>query len=232
MKNQIKKHFIQQTRNRERTYFVRAGHSYSMIFLVIAIIAGLLYCLLTAAPEPDMATLQSGIADKIVRFHVIANSDSEEDQALKLKVKEAVVAYTKPLLADSADISESRQLLLDNQEDIRTLAQQVITENGYDYPVHVELTNTYFPTKSYGSYTFPPGLYEAFEVKIGNAAGRNWWCVLYPPLCFIDISHGVVDEQSEDLLKETLTTEEFNAVSENAQVVYRFKYLKFLNKLF
>lgn len=232
MKYQITNHFRQRTNRQEKTLFVRAGHSYSAIFLIIAILLGLLYCVLTAKPNADIATLQSGIADRIVRFHVIANSDSEEDQTLKLKVKEAVVSYTKPLLANSADINESRQLLLNEQEHIRTLAQQVVTENGYDYPVHVELTKTYFPTKSYGSYTFPPGQYEAFEVKIGNASGKNWWCVLYPPLCFIDVSHGVMDAQAEDLLKETLTTEEFNAVSDNAQIVYRFKYLRFLNKLF
>lgn len=205
---------------------------YRTLFLVIAIIIGLTYCLMTAGPNTDIQTIQSGIADKIVRFHVIANSDSEEDQSLKLKVKEAIVDYTRPILSHSSGISESEQLLLKESENIKNLAHQIISDNGYDYPVTVELTDTYFPTKSYGSYTFPPGTYRAFEIKIGAAKGKNWWCVLYPPLCFIDIAHGVVDENADELLKETLTTDEFNAVSDTEKVVYRFKYLRFLNKLF
>ena len=204
--------------------------SYSPLILVIAIITGLIFCLLTTKADEPAGALQSGIAEKIIRFHVIANSDSAADQALKLKVKEAVVNYTKPLLSDSASKEESEQRLLKESDHIRDLARRIILENGYDYPVSVELTDTVFPTKCYGSYTFPPGTYRAFEIKIGNADGKNWWCVLFPPLCFIDIAHGVVDENAGHLLEETLTTEEFNAVSGSSKVVYRFKYLRFLNR--
>lgn len=206
------------------------GHTSPFLLLVFAIIIGLTYTTVTAKPNTDIQALQSAIAEKIVRFHVIANSDSDEDQALKLKVKEAVVNYTKPLLENSNSIEESESILDAEAENIKNIALAVIAENGYDYPVTAALTNTYFPTKAYGSYTFPPGMYRAFEIKIGKAQGKNWWCVLYPPLCFIDISHGVVDENSENRLKETLTTEEFNAISGDGEVVFRFKYLKFLNK--
>jgi stage II sporulation protein R len=203
--------------------------TYSLPIFIVSIIIGLAYAYITSKPNNDISTIQQGISHKIIRFHVIANSDSDADQALKLKVKEAVVNYTAELLCNSKSISETEDLLSSHTNDIISIANNVISENDYDYPVTAEITDTYFPTKSYGSYTFPPGTYRAFQIKIGEAKGKNWWCVLYPPLCFIDISHGTVNPESEELLKETLTTDEFQAVSDEYTVKYRFKYLTFLN---
>lgn len=203
--------------------------TYSLPIFIVSIIIGLAYAYITSKPNNDISTIQQGISHKIIRFHVIANSDSDADQALKLKVKEAVVNYTSELLCNSKSISETEDLLSSHTNDIISIANKVISENDYDYPVTAEITDTYFPTKSYGSYTFPPGTYRAFQIKIGEAKGKNWWCVLYPPLCFIDISHGTVNAESEELLKETLTTDEFQAVSDEYMVKYRFKYLTFLN---
>lgn len=203
--------------------------TYSLPIFIVSIIIGLAYAYITSKPNNDISTIQQGISHKIIRFHVIANSDSDADQALKLKVKEAVVNYTAELLCNSKSISETEDLLSSHTNDIISIANNVISENDYDYPVTAEITDTYFPTKSYGSYTFPPGTYRAFQIKIGEAKGKNWWCVLYPPLCFIDISHGTVNPESEELLKETLTTDEFQAVSDEYTVKYRFKYLAFLN---
>ena len=132
-------------------------------------------------------------------------------------------------IALELSLDETEDLLSSHTNDIISIANNVISENDYDYPVTAEITDTYFPTKSYGNYTFPPGTYRAFQIKIGEAKGKNWWCVLYPPLCFIDISHGTVNPESEELLKETLTTDEFQAVSDEYTVKYRFKYLTFLN---
>lgn len=203
--------------------------TYSLPIFIVSIIIGLAYAYITSKPNNDISTIQQGISHKIIRFHVIANSDSDADQALKLKVKEAVVNYTAELLCNSKSISETEDLLSSHTNDIISIANNVISENDYDYPVTAEITDTYFPTKSYGSYTFPPGTYRAFQIKIGEAKGKNWWCVIYPPLCFIDISHGTVNPESEELLKETLTTDEFQAVSDEYTVKYRFKYLTFLN---
>ncbi len=203
--------------------------TYSLPIFIVSIIIGLAYAYITSKPNNDISTIQQGISHKIIRFHVIANSDSDADQALKLKVKEAVVNYTAELVCNSKSISETEDLLSSHTNDIISIANNVISENDYDYPVTAEITDTYFPTKSYGSYTFPPGTYRAFQIKIGEAKGKNWWCVLYPPLCFIDISHGTVNPESEELLKETLTTDEFQAVSDEYTVKYRFKYLTFLN---
>lgn len=203
--------------------------TYSLPIFIVSIIIGLAYAYITSKPNNDISTIQQGISHKIIRFHVIANSDSDADQALKLKVKEAVVNYTAELLCNSKSISETEDLLSSHTNDIISIANNVISENDYDYPVTAEITDTYFPTKSYGNYTFPPGTYRAFQIKIGEAKGKNWWCVLYPPLCFIDISHGTVNPESEELLKETLTADEFQAVSDEYTVKYRFKYLTFLN---
>ncbi len=123
--------------------------------------------------------------------------------------------YTSVLLESSQSISETESLLNENKNKILSIAASVIEENGYDYPVTADITDTYFPTKTYGNYTFPPGTYRAFQIKIGESKGKNWWCVLYPPLCFIDVSHGTVTSEGEDMLKETLTTNEFEAVSGN-----------------
>ncbi len=192
--------------------------TYSLPIFIVSIIIGLAYAYITSKPNNDISTIQQGISHKIIRFHVIANSDSDADQALKLKVKEAVVNYTAELLCNSKSISETEDLLSSHTNDIISIANNVISENDYDYPVTAEITDTYFPTKSYGNYTFPPGTYRSFQIKIGEAKGKNWWCVLYPPLCFIDISHGTVNPESEELLKETLTTDEFQAVSDEYTV--------------
>lgn len=202
---------------------------YSFSIFIISIIIGLAYAYITSKPNTDIKELQQGISHKIIRFHIIANSDSDEDQALKLKVKEAVVNYTSELLSNSKSIEETENLLSTHTNDIITIANSVVKDNGYAYSITAGITNTYFPTKTYGNYTFPPGTYKAFQIKIGQAKGKNWWCVLYPPLCFIDISHGTVTTKSENLLKETLTTDEFQAVTGEYKVKYRFKYLTFLN---
>jgi stage II sporulation protein R len=203
---------------------------FKLPIFILSIIIGLTYTYSTSKSNDNLSTIQEGIAGKIVRFHVIANSDSDEDQAIKLEVKKAIVSYTSDILSSSQSIEETRQLLLDNTDNIINIAKDVVSENGYDYAVTAELTDAYFPTKSYGNYTFPPGTYQAYQIKIGEAKGQNWWCVLYPPLCFIDISHGIVGAESEDMLRETLTTDEFDAISGEYKVKFKFRYLKFLNR--
>lgn len=181
----------------------------------------------------EASNVQKSIAEKIIRFHVIANSDSEQDQALKLEVKNAVVTYTSDLLKDSRSIDETRQILLEAKKDILQIAQQVIEQNGFTYTVSASLTKCYFPAKSYGEATFPPGEYEAFRIIIGKGEGKNWWCLMYPPLCFLDISYGILPEESKEMLHSSLDTSEYNAImNHKTKVKFRFRYLKFLNGLF
>lgn len=148
----------------------------------------------------------------ILRFHVRANSDSEEDQDLKMAVKEDVVAMLKPLLSDCKNVAESKNVVVANLQNIYKTAVDTITEQGYDYEVKVYVTEEGFPAKTYGDLTFPEGEYQALRIDIGEAKGQNWWCVMYPPLCFIDESTTVVSEEGKQELKEALTPEEYAAL--------------------
>lgn len=126
---------------------------------------------------------QTALADKVVRLHVLANSDSEADQALKLEVRDAVLARATELLERSADRREAEGLLRGDLLEFERLAAETIAAAGYDYPVTAELADTDFPTKEYDGFTLPAGRYLALRILIGEAKGRNWWCVVFPPLC-------------------------------------------------
>lgn len=126
---------------------------------------------------------QSELADKVVRLHVLANSDSEEDQALKLKVRDAVLARTAEALEGTESREEACRRLTDILPVLEKTAKAVISANGYDYGVRAELAETAFPTKDYNGFSLPAGEYLALRVLIGEAAGQNWWCVVFPPLC-------------------------------------------------
>ena len=158
------------------------------------------------------AGIQQGIAGEILRFHVIANSDSKEDQALKLKVRDEVVEYMKDLLEGAEDLEETKGRVAERLADIEELAMRIVEKEQAGYPVHAELTECYFPRKSYGDCTFPAGRYEALRICIGKAEGKNWWCVLFPNLCFVDSIHAVVPEEQKEELKNVLTEEEYESL--------------------
>ena len=126
---------------------------------------------------------QSQLAEKVVRLHVLANSDSEEDQALKLKVRDAVLEQATETLRGADSQTEACRRLTAILPELEETARAVITANGYDYSVRAELAETPFPTKEYDGFALPAGEYLALRVLIGEAAGQNWWCVVFPPLC-------------------------------------------------
>ncbi len=154
----------------------------------------------------------------IMRFHVRANSDTQEDQDLKLAVKEDVVAFLKPLLENCNTVAESKQTIVSNLQNIYTIAINTIVEQGYDYSVKVYVTEEAFPAKTYGDLTFPAGDYQALRIDIGEAKGQNWWCVMYPPLCFIDESTVVVSEEGKEQLQENLTPQEYAQLFATSEV--------------
>ena len=175
--------------------------------------------------------LQQGIAEKILRFHVLAASDTKEDQELKLKVRDAVGVYMEEELADALNKSESEELVRLHLGEIEAVAEQTIKEAGYDYPVTASLAYVEFPEKTYGAYVFPAGTYEALEVVIGEGKGHNWWCVMYPNLCFSGSVYEVVDEEAEERLREVLSTEEYEAVFSSGNVKVEWKSLAFFKEL-
>ncbi len=202
------------------------------LLLLILMIAGICTCLINGNAKAD-TSIQEGIAQKVLRFHVIANSDSEEDQRLKLKVKEALVESLTPKVKNINDITQVKAIVTEQLDSIQEIAEQVISRQGYDYNVSVSLEKCYFPLKIYGNYAFPPGYYEALRVRIGKAEGKNWWCVMFPPLCFVDETYSIVDENSKEKLLKLLSEEEYDAlISGKTPVKVRFKLVKLIKELF
>lgn len=171
--------------------------------------------------------LQPSIASKILRFHVIANSDSECDQAVKEEVRDAVGTYLQPLLEDADSLEETKQIVGKNIRNIIQISRETLLENGYDYEVTARITTTDFPEKTYGSYTFPKGEYEALQIVIGEGTGQNWWCVLYPNMCFRGSVFEVVEEEAGEALREVLSPWEYADVFDSGEVKVRFKFLEF-----
>lgn len=179
--------------------------------------------------------LQQEIAGEIIRFHVRANSDSPEDQQLKMQVKQELVEYIGELLNGVGDKEEARKILTDNIENIENAAKGVINEQKKEYNVKAYFENSYFPVKVYADMTFPQGIYEAFRVDIGAAEGKNWWCVLYPSLCFVDAGYGVMSSDANGELEAVLDEDELELLYENKdgsrrEYVCEFKIFTFLNK--
>ena len=201
-------------------------HRLFMFFVIIAAASAAVITYKSSMAAENR--LQEDLARQIIRFHVRANSDSERDQQLKLKVKDRVVEYMSPLLENSESIEESKEILSQSVDTIKEIAVQALNEEGADNSVNVYFEESYFPMKSYADVTFPPGVYEAFRIDIGDSLGKNWWCVLYPPLCFVDSSCGVLPDESKQKIKNILTEDEYNAITDT-QYVYRFKILTFLN---
>lgn len=168
--------------------------------------------------------ITKSISQKVIRFHVIANSNSTEDQALKLKVRDNVINYTKEILKNSSSITESRDILTENIPIIKNIATNTLAlQNNYDN-VEVVLSNSYFPDKSYGDFTFPEGEYEALKIIIGEGKGNNWWCVMFPPLCFTDIDKCTIDNESQKLLQENLSKNEIALLKEKTnEIKIKFK---------
>ena len=155
-------------------------YGYKLMFFEIALLIGLAVFLTSGALA---LRTQDELADKVVRLHVLANSDSEEDQALKLQVRDVVLERATAILEQSADRREAESRLRGELLELERVAAEEIAAEGYDYPVTVNLENTDFPTKEYDGFTLPAGEYLALRVIIGEGKGRNWWCVVFPPLC-------------------------------------------------
>lgn len=166
------------------------------------------------------------IKDKMIRFHVIANSDSIEDQDIKLKVRDRVLEYIYPKLEESLEIDRSREILKENDKDIKDIALKVLEQNNYNYNVESTLSNEVFPVKSYGDITLPQGEYEAYRIIIGEGKGQNWWCVMFPPLCFVDITKGEVsNKDTEEVMKKALSEKEYDMVKrkDKSNIIFKFK---------
>lgn len=167
-----------------------------------AAVATVLLCVWTAFSVPQVAEEQD-LSKDLIRFHVIANSDSIQDQQLKRNVRDAILDKVGSRFEKTDSVEEARRTVLASLDEIQAVAREEVIRNGEDYPVAAQLGHFDFPAKAYGSFTLPAGNYEAVKVIIGEGKGANWWCVLFPPLCFVDISNSVsVEPEAAKVSKE------------------------------
>ncbi len=191
-----------------------------LLAAAVVFVCGLMYLYGKVTEGQQM---QEDIARQVIRLHVVANSDSEEDQKLKLEVKEQIVSLLREELKEDSTVAMAQQTLRSHLEDVEETAKSYIQEKGYDYEVDAQLGTCYFPVKQYGDMTFPAGEYKALKVNIGSHEGKNWWCVMYPTLCFVDSTYQIVPEESKEKLKQNLTDEEYESLlSGGEDVEYGF----------
>ena len=174
--------------------------------------------------------------DKLIRFHVIANSDSDEDQNLKLKVRDAVINYLQPKLLESESIEESELIIKREYSELEKISKNIILQNGYNYDVKIGIDYSEFPTKQYSNVVLPAGEYKALKIIIGEGSGKNWWCVMFPPLCFVDEEKGIIDKDTDDKLREVLTEEEYNLIAQKTsnqtnRVQIKFKIVEIVQNI-
>ena len=163
------------------------------------------------------------IYDSVIRLHVLANSDAAEDQALKLAVRDAVLEVTVPLLEDCTDRAEAAALLESSMGDIQTAAERVIANAGRTDSVALLLNEESYPEKNYDSFCFPSGTYLSLRVCIGEAAGQNWWCCLFPPLC-LGAATVPADKAEDSFLQVGLTPDQYKIITETDSPGYKIRF--------
>ena len=188
---------------------------FTIIFLFI------LFLFITAKSYAN--TVSTELSDNIFRLHIIANSNENEDQELKLKVRDAIIEYIENLTANCETKDDVVSLIKTNIDELYNVTNSVISNSGYNYNINIEIGNFYFPTKVYGNISMPSGFYDALKIEIGEAKGENWWCSLFPPLCFTDISSGVIDEETDETLQNNLDDEEYSIITD-ASGTYKIKF--------
>ena len=164
------------------------------------------------------------ISEEVFRLHILANSDSDEDQNLKLKVRDKVLEYTESLFEEANSKEEAENVISDNLQSISNTAYREVLDNGYDYAVKAEITNMYFTTRYYENYTLPSGMYDALRITIGEGEGHNWWCVMYPSICIS------TEKEQDEKAKEVFDEQQYEIVK-NEQFQYKFKIVEFFEKI-
>lgn len=168
--------------------------------LILVLTAFILLFIYVLHPIVEKKLIQNPYKDEIIRFHVRANSDLEVDQKLKLKVRDEILDQMQDKFKDVDSIEESREIILSNLDEIEEISRKVIAENDKDYEVKANLLMEEFPVRKYGTMIYPQGDYETLLVTIGKGQGQNWWCVMFPPLCFVDATqdYALSTEETEE----------------------------------
>ena len=192
-----------------------------------ALACGLILTIVFSAAASLLEKERGGLSDKLLRLHVVANSDSPEDQALKLDVRDEILSFATGILEDGDDITSATEKLTGSVGDIELAARKKVRELGYDYSVRAELGRSYFPTRSYGDFSLPSGSYDALRIIIGEGGGENWWCVVFPPLC-ASASESAVQYAE----RAGLSPDEVSLISGGGgEYILKFKSIELLNEL-
>lgn len=196
---------------------------------MLAILTILLFIYTSICAFSYVSAVSTDISKSVFRLHVLANSNSDEDQALKYKVRDNLLNYMNNICSNCSSKEEAISLVTEHKDEFKQVALETIKNEGYNYDVNINIGNFEFPTKQYGDISLPAGYYDALRVEIGEAKGRNWWCVMFPSLCFIDISSGIVPEESKEELQNVLSDEEYSIISDNNnyEMKFKFKLLEF-----
>ena len=196
--------------------------------ICIAIAGTLLFSFQRAQEvEAKVGKTQQALAEEVFRFHVVADSDSREDQAIKQKVRDAVLEEMKDQMPESGikSAGDTEKWAVSHLEELEETAKDVVRAEGETYGASAEVVTCYFPDKRYGDLLFPAGEYRALKISLGKAAGQNWWCVLYPNLCFRDSVCAVVDEEGKEELEEALTAEEYEMITASTKFKIKWFFL-------
>ena len=213
-------------------YLKKLPYKIKILFIILPLL--FIYTLICSISYVN--AISTDLQKNVFRLHVIANSDSEEDQNLKLKVRDNVIKYMNTLCSKTTSKEEAIEIANAHLNEFKKIALNTIKENGYNYDVNISIDNVFFPTKTYGDISLPEGYYDALRIKIGKAEGKNWWCVMFPPLCFVDVTSGIVPDDSKELLKENLSQEEYDLICNgnsedlnNTDITFKFKIVELLN---
>lgn len=191
---------------------------------ILFILSLLLFLYTTICAISYVDAVSSDISNSVFRLHVIANSNSDEDQALKYKVRDNLLNYMNNLCENCNSKEDAIKIVSKHQEEFKQIALETVKNEGFSYDIKIEIGNFEFPTKHYGDISLPAGFYDALKVEIGKAEGRNWWCVMFPSLCFVDISSGIVPDESKEELQNVLSDEEYAIISDNNNPSIKLKF--------
>ncbi len=213
--------------------YIATAKKYFVLSLGCFLIMGLL---MGGRCREVQEALARRIAPAVLRFHVLAESDGRQDQEVKLEVRSLILDYVKGQLSPEANRDDTVEFVENHAGEIEAVADRYLRERGMDYQTSVEITNCYFPARAYGRVTFPCGYYDAVRVTLGSGQGHNWWCVIYPQFCFLDVdwemesesdtetAPDVHDDSEPDILRQILQKDDYLALKDNRpSIAVRFR---------
>lgn len=196
-----------------------------LFFCKLIFIFFIIFIFIFVSAKSYSKTMFKNISNNFLRLHIIANSDSTDDQILKYKIRDSVIEYMSSYFDDVKTKDEALKILNDHIDEIYNIAFEIASSNGYSYPITVSVGNFYFPTREYDEITLPEGCYDALKIELGESKGQNWWCVMFPSICLIDNSNQNFSNDSEKLLQQNLDSEEYSIIcNENKSVELKIKF--------